>query len=118
MQITLKSDPSGRVVATIANDGASATVSGSDGFSAVTDLGLAAESATSDGIGECFWHEALGDYRWLFRRDGGIMRIAIVRSSGTLTGWEHCFWSECRIEEFRATMRAAIDACSGIASRG
>jgi hypothetical protein len=110
VQITLKSDSFGRVVGTIADHGAQATVSASDGFSAVTDLRLAVESATSHGIGECFWHEALGDYRWLFRREGGTMRLAIVRSTGTLTGWEHCFWSECDVEEFRKAMREALDA--------
>jgi hypothetical protein len=108
VQITLQGDSFGRVVATIAHDGAQATVSGSDLSSAMTDLQEAVESAVNYGQGECFWHEAVGDYRWLFRRDGTRMRVVILRSTGTLTGWECAFWSECDAEEFRDVMPAAI----------
>jgi hypothetical protein len=33
----------------------------------------------------------------------------IIRSAGTLTGWEHCFWAECELEEFREAMLAGIE---------
>ena len=82
----------------------------------MTELNVAVESAISHGQGECFWHEETGDYRWLFRQEGSIMRIAVLRSSGTLTGWEHRFWAECRAEEFRGAMRAALEACTSARS--
>ena len=112
MQVTLKSDSFGRVVGTIEQNGAQATVTGSDPDSAITDLRLAVESAVAGDYGECFWHEATGEYRWLFRREGGKMRVVILWSMGTLTGWEHRFWAECDAEDFRDTMRAAIDTCA------
>lgn len=111
MQVTLKSDSFGRVVGTIEHNGAQATVTGADPASAVSDLRLAVESAVTGDHGECFWHEATGEYRWLFRREGGTMRLAILWSMGTLTGWEHRFWAECDAENVRDTMRAAIEAC-------
>jgi hypothetical protein len=110
MEVTLDSDSYGRVVGTIAHNGAQATVTGSHRSAAMTDFQVAVDSAINNDHGECFWHEALGEYRWLFRRDGNIMRVVILRSSGTLTGWESCFWAECDSEEFRTTMSSAIQS--------
>ena len=73
MQVTLKGDSFGRVVGTIEHNGAQATVTGSDPVFAITDLRSALESAVTDDHGECFWYEATGEYRWLFRREGGKM---------------------------------------------
>jgi hypothetical protein len=98
-----------RVVGTIAYRGGETTVSGSNRFAAMEDLRIAVDSALTHGQGECFWHEAMVDYRWLFRREGDIMRFVIIRSAGTLTGWEHCFWAECELEEFREAMLAGIE---------
>jgi hypothetical protein len=110
MQLMLSGDSLGRVVGAIAHNGAQATVTGSDGFSAVADLRTAVESAVADGLGECFWQEAMVEYRWLFHREGNVMRIAILSSLGTLTGWEHLFWAECDVEEFQNVMHKAIEA--------
>jgi hypothetical protein len=110
MQVTLRGDSFGRVVGTIVYHGAETTVTGSDHDSAIRDLRVAVESALTHGHGECFWHEAMVDYRWLFRREGSTMRIVIVQSAGTLTGWEHCLWAECGVEEFGDMMRGAIEA--------
>ena len=91
MQVTLQGDSFGRVVGTIEHNGAQATVTGLNAGSAIADLRLAVESAATGDGGECFWYETKGEYRWLFRREGGAMRIAILWSMGTLTGWEHAF---------------------------
>jgi len=111
MQLSLHCDPFGRVVGMIAHNGAQATVTSSDAASALAELQSAVASAVSGGMGECFWHEAAGDYRWLFRREGDTMRVVVLWSIGTLTGWEHRFWVECAAGEFRDTMGAAIESC-------
>jgi len=110
MQFTLNGDSFGRVVGTIAHNGAQVTVTSSDFVSAMEDLRDAVENALADGYGECFWHEAAGDYRWLFRREERTMRVAVLWSMGTLTGWEHRFWTECDVEDFRNAMRTAIES--------
>ena len=110
MQFTLDGDSFGRVVGTIAHNGAQATVTSSDADSAMRDFRTAVESAVTQGQGECFWHEAAGDYRWLFRREDSTMRDVILWSIGTLTGWEHRFWAECDAAEFGVAMRAAMQA--------
>jgi hypothetical protein len=111
VQVTLNCDLSGRVVGAIAHNGAQAAVTSSDSGSAIEELQQAVESAVTHGHGECFWHEAVGDYRWLFRREGNTMRVVILWSSGTLTGWEHRFWAECDAQDFHGAMRAAIESC-------
>jgi hypothetical protein len=110
MQITLRRDEFGRVIGTIAEKGSKATVTGADRVAAIAELREAVDSALDHSIGECFWREPLGDYRWLFRREGGAMRVVVLKSAGTLTGWEHCFWAECDAREFGESMRAAIEA--------
>jgi hypothetical protein len=72
-------------------------------------------SAVSNGQGECFWHEAAGDYRWLFRSEGDRMRVVVLWSIGTMTGWEHRFWVECGAAEFRDAMQSAIEAYDPLA---
>ena len=116
MQVTLDGDSFGRVVGTIAHNGARATLSSSDSVSAIADLQEAVASAVAGGQGECFWHEAGGDYRWLFRREGSIMRVVVLWSMGTLTGWENRFWVECDAGEFREAMRTAIESCGALKS--
>ncbi|HUB78874.1 MAG TPA: hypothetical protein VMB03_08770 [Bryobacteraceae bacterium] len=117
MQLMLNGDSLGRVVGTIAHNGAKATVTGSDGLSAVAELRSAVESAIADGLGECFWEEAMVEFRWLFRREGDTVRIAILSSLGTLTGWEHLFWAECGLAEFQGVMHQAIGAFAAPAPR-
>jgi len=110
MQITLGCDSFGRVAGTIAHNDVRAVVTSADAASAVSDLQEAVEAALADGFAECFWHEANGDYRWLFRRKGAAMHIAIAWSAGTLTGWEYRFFTECDAANFRTAILAAIEA--------
>jgi hypothetical protein len=111
MQIALEGDAFGRVVGTIAHKSEHAMVTGSDAAAALAELESAVDSALKEGLGECFWHESAGDYRWLFRKEGAMMRIVILWSIGTITGWEHRFWAECDANEFRDAMQAAIEGC-------
>ena len=118
MQLTLSCDSFGRVVGTVAHRGANAIVTSTNPSTSIADLQEAALSAVTHGQGECFWHEATGDYRWLFRRESNTIRIVILWSIGTLTGWEHRFWAECDAEEFRAAISAAIQSCHAVEAPG
>ena len=109
MQVTLSGDASGRVAATIAHNGAHATVTGLDSAVALAELHFAVEEALANGLGECYWHETLAEVRWLFRREGEIVRVAVIRSTGVVTGWEYCLWCECPVDEFAAAMHAAVE---------
>jgi hypothetical protein len=75
-----------------------------------TKLATAIDAALGGGVGECFWEEACGDYRWVFRRESGKVRVAVMWSNGTLTGWAHVFWSETDVDTFQGVFTRALAA--------
>lgn len=82
---------------------------------AIDDLSSAIDGLEKTGHGEAFWHQATGEYRWLFRREGDSdrVRICVLRSIGTLTGWENVFWSEDDVAPLVSTVRSEIDRFLG-----
>lgn len=100
MQFSLDEDEFGRLVCQIADGPTRATVTASNTAEAARELSAAIQSALSAGTGECFWEESGGQYRWLFRREDARLRIVILWSIGTLTGWENKFWVECEADPF------------------
>jgi hypothetical protein len=87
-----------------------ATATSSNRAAAAAAMREALASAEANGAGECFWQEGGGEYRWVFRRDGDNLRLAVLWSAGVLTGWEHVFWAECPMAETIGRFRAALDA--------
>lgn len=73
------------------------------------DLGQALDDLTVNGIAECFWEQPGGCYRWMFRQEGDRLRIAVISSTGVVTGWEHVFWAEGPCAEWCEVLRAAVD---------
>jgi hypothetical protein len=108
MKISLATGEFGRLTCAISDEAAAATATASNMPVAAADLLNAVENAREKGFGECFWLEASGDYRWVFRRVGANVRIALLWSTGTLTGWEHVFWTECPLEPFLEQVRSQI----------
>lgn len=109
MDFTLDRDASGRVICTLTEGGHAATVTASNVPEAGTGLAEALECARTLGLGECWWEEQGGDYRWLFRRDGERLTVAVMWSSGTITGWQHVFRTECDLERFAGQVRAELE---------
>lgn len=109
MQLRAAIDSFGRLTCAVSDGSTNATVTASNLPAAAVDLISAIENANRTGCGECFWHEGAGDYRWVFRRDGGRMRVAVMWSQGTLTGWEHVFWSECDAEPLMGVLLAEFE---------
>ena len=87
MRLTLGTDDFGRMVCTAQHDGSEAVITASDAGGAVEALSKAVEALAESGLSECYWPAETGDYRWVFRRVGDVVRIAILWSTGTLTGW-------------------------------
>ena len=108
MEFTLANDAYGVLSCTLSDGANTATITGSSRDGASSDLAEALERLTTTGYGECYWHHAAGEYRWMFRREGEKVRIAVLWSTGTLTGWEHVFWSECDVETFARRVREEI----------
>jgi hypothetical protein len=109
MMISLSIDASGRYVCELVEADEHATVTASNVPEAGDDLLAALEDARDNGLGESLWVEPGGEYRWMFKRDGSRLTVAVMWCSGTVTGWQHVFRSECDFEEFLVSARSALE---------
>lgn len=91
MHISLATEHPGRLIATLKEGPEQAVVTAAHRTAATTSLLEALESARAEGYGECYWYEQAGQYWWLFRRDEARLEVAVLWSSGTVTGWRHVF---------------------------
>ena len=84
---------------------------------AINDLSCAIDGLEKTGKGEAFWHQPTGNYRWLLGREGDSerVRICVLRSIGTLTGWENVFWPEDDTTPLVRSVREEIGRFSGLA---
>lgn len=104
----MRLDELGRVIATLSCGTSTAAVTAANAAEAIADLAAAVEDTEREGCGECYWPEGGGDYRWLFRRNGGAVSVVVLWCVNPVTGWEHVFWAEMGWEEFLRVFRAAI----------
>jgi hypothetical protein len=100
VDLTVRTDDFGRLVCTARVDGREAVVTATDVPAASADLLAALDQARATGFGECFWLTEAGDYRWIFRRAGDRVTVVALRSSGTITGWQHVIYTETAFEPF------------------
>ena len=113
MTIDLHKDEFGRLTCELFDDKTHAIITASNSAEAHHGLLDAIRSVRSTGNGECYWNEASGQYRWVLRKlDAGQLRIAILWSTGTVTGWEHAFWSEAPLDAFTEAIEAGLLATS------
>lgn len=94
MEFSFSTDQFGRLTCDVSNRPETAVVTASDRPRALADLSAAIEALERNSIAECYWHEGAGEYRWVFRLINQRVRLAILWSTGTMTGWEHVFWAE------------------------
>ena len=105
MKISLRVDELDRLICTVEDGAAPVTVTASDP-DAAAHLVAAIEEAASRGVGECFWEEGGGEYRWMLRREGEKLRLVVLWCAGTILGWDTVLWRECDFEDFRRQVRA------------
>lgn len=109
MTFTFDTDEYERLTCALDRDKIHATATASDRASALAGMRTAIDSVEANGLGECFWQEGGGEYRWVFRREGDNVRVAVLWSAGVLTGWEHVFWAECPLADVSRQIRAGLD---------
>jgi hypothetical protein len=109
MDFFFERDPSGRLICELVDDVSSATVTAANMPGAADGLRAAVGDAEAGGLGECLWLEPAGEYRWMFRRDGERLTVAVMWSAGTLTGWQHVFRSECAFAWFAGRVGAELE---------
>jgi len=110
MTFKLAAAEAGGVICWIADKRHDANIEIPDGVNALDELARAMDGVERAGVGEAFWHQPTGEYRWLFRREGvsDRARICVLKSIGTLTGWENVFWSEDDLKELVQSVRSEI----------
>lgn len=108
MQLTMARDSFGRIVCTIEDAGNEAVVTAADAVNASLELLAAIQDADECGFGECLWQEPAGEYKWMLRRNGQTLTVAIMWSSGTLTGWQHVIRGDTDFDAFAEQVRTGL----------
>jgi hypothetical protein len=118
LTIQFNVDEFGRLTCELWDTNTHAVVTASDRHDAERGLLAAVRSVQTTGNGECFWNEAAGQYRWVLRRfDESFLRVAILWSVGTVTGWQHAFWAETPMLPFCESVEASLGELTSPGSR-
>jgi hypothetical protein len=107
--LTFGRDSFDRVTCLLRRGAVEAVATASNRSAAIDEMLAAMASLDANGLGECFWHEAAGEYRWVFRREDDKVRVAVLWSAGVMTGWEHVFWAECAMDDVMGQIRTGLD---------
>lgn len=93
---------SSRLICVLTDGAVTATATSAEAASAAAQFLAALQDARATGLGECFWHEQGGDYRWLFCRHGDRLDVALMWCAGVITGWRHVFRADCDMDHLIA----------------
>jgi hypothetical protein len=108
MELSMSRDAFGRIACRIRDAGNEATVTAGDAVNASLELLAAIQDAEESGYGDCLWQEATGEYKWMLRRDDAAITVAIMWSSGTLTGWRHVLRGDTDFNAFAEQVRTEL----------
>lgn len=107
MDLSLDIDDAGRFVATLTDGGVVTRVTAAN-VNAADDLLAAIEDARDTGLGECFWEEQAGEYRWMMRTNRDDVTLVVLWSAGVVTGWEHVFRGACTLDWLAGRIRQSL----------
>lgn len=109
VEVTFELDSLGRLTCLLADEAGRAVVTASNMPAAADDLLAALRSADRGEVGERFWQEGGGQYRWLLRRRQESVEVVVLWSTGTVSGWENVFWRECAFGSFARSVGEQIE---------
>lgn len=104
MSFVLRRDPRGFLECAIGES----IIAVHEPASALEALSEALDRVETEGIAECCWDQPTGVYRWVFRLNGPSANVALIWSTGVVTGWEHVWWGAVDWQEFVREARAQI----------
>ncbi len=108
MKFAFETDPGGRLLCRLEDADGSHWISSSDAGPAQAGLIAALDGLETSQSSECYWQDDACDYRWLFRRDGHRLRLAILRLTGVCPGYQHVAWTDEDAAPLLAEIRAAL----------
>jgi hypothetical protein len=100
---------SSRLVCRLADDSSSAIATSSHASDAAAAMLSALQEARDGSIGECFWHEQVGDYRWIFCRRDDRLEVVLMWCAGVITGWQHLLRAECSLDTFVTDVQRGLE---------
>jgi hypothetical protein len=108
MELSMSRDAFGRIACRIRDAGNEAIVTGGDAVNASLELLAAIQDAEESEYGDCLWQEPAGDFKWMLRRNGQTLTVAVMWSSGVVTGWQHVIRGDTDFAEFADQVRGQL----------
>jgi hypothetical protein len=99
---------SGRLVCRLTDADGEHYLGASSREDAAQELGDALDDLEKNGTGECYWCDDASEYRWVFKRDGDLVKVAVLRLTGVVPGYQHVAWVEEEAAELVGSLRAAL----------
>ncbi|HSL22377.1 MAG TPA: hypothetical protein VK886_12645 [Vicinamibacterales bacterium] len=98
MDLRFSIDESGRLICDLADGAVLTTATAASVPNAAIAFLHALDSLRENLLGECFWEEHGGTYRWMFCRNGSRVDVAVMWCAGVITGWQHVFRADCDLD--------------------
>lgn len=108
MKFAFESDPAGRLLCQLEDADGPHMIASAQAAPARAELTAALDDLESATSSECYWQDDACDYRWLFKRDGARLRLAILRLTGVCPGYQHVAWTEEDATPLIASIRDAL----------
>lgn len=108
MRFSLGTDDFGGLECRVGDDQEERSVHAADPGAALAGLAAALDDLESSGFGECVWPVSTGEYRWVFRRLGDSVRLAVMFMRSVAIGYQHVYWGEHPAAEVFEGCRAEI----------
>ncbi|WP_321478095.1 hypothetical protein [uncultured Paludibaculum sp.] len=108
MRLSFGNDDLGRLVCTFHDGTGVTTACAADGPIAIAALREALDALDRHGEAECFWLVSAGEYRWVFKRIGGKLRLAVLWCASVAIGFQHVAWAEDEFDSFTTMMRGEL----------
>ncbi len=108
MRFDFESGPDGRLLCHLEDADGAHLIASCESASAQAELMAAIQELDSSVSSECYWRDDACDYRWLFRKDGDRLKLAILRLTGVCPGYQHVAWTEESASELIAGLRSAL----------
>jgi hypothetical protein len=108
MQCRFETDASGSLVCHIVDADGEHVIASASPADALAAMAATLDGVESDGSGDCYWSGANSGYRWVFKREGGRLRVAVLRLAGVVPGYQHVAWAEEDAPSLLASLRAAL----------
>jgi hypothetical protein len=108
MQCRFETEASGRLLCHVRDADGEHVIAAANPGDAIAAMAATLDDVESSGSGDCYWSDSNSDYRWIFKRDGSRLRVAVLRLTGVVPGYQHVAWVEEEAQALIASLRAAL----------